>query len=439
MRAQRSAMRSSLTARVLVGLALGLAAGILLAQTHNAQLLKIADWIAPVGTIWVNALRMTVIPLVVGGIVMGAASARDARSIGRLGARAVILFLAMLVCAALFTAFVAPAVFRMLSIDPAASVALRASAGTVGDVAPGLENAAKQRFPDLRQWLVDLIPVNPVKAATEGAVLPLIFFALALGFALSQLVSSERDVVVAFFRGLFEAMLTIVRWVLSLAPIGVFALAVPLAVKLGLAAAGAVLFYIVVTALLCAIVILALYPVTAALARTPVARFARGAAPAQAVAFSARSSLAALPAMIDAGEKELGFDEEITAFFLPLSASMFRLGGAVGIPVGVLFVAALYGVNLDISQVLTVALTSVLLTFTVPGIPGGSVIITVPALLAVGLPPAAAGILLGVDTIPDMFRTTTNVTGTMAAATILSANKTKSKKAIQNSTPNEEV
>ncbi len=416
-------MKYSLTARVLLGLIAGLTVGILLASIGNETLLDAVGWIAPIGTLWVNALRMTVIPLVVGGIIMGASSARDSQSIGRLGARAIILFLAMLAVAALFTSFAAPPLLRMLSIDEAASASLRSGAAAATSAAPNVAAAAQQGFPDLRQWLVDLIPVNPVKAAADGAVLPLIFFALAFGLALSRITSAGRDAVVNFFTGTFDAMLTLVRWILELAPYGVFALAVPLATKLGLAAAGAVLYYIVVCAALCLVVILALYPLTAALGRVSMRTFARGAAPAQAVAFSARSSLASLPAMIDGGEKELGFDQEIKTFFLPLSASMFRLGGAVGIPIGVLFVAALYGISLDTTQVLTVALTSVLLTFSVPGVPGGSIVIMVPVLLAVGLPPEAAGILLGVDTIPDMFRTTTNVTGTMSAATILSGRK----------------
>ncbi len=416
-------MRLSLTARVLLGLSAGLAVGILLSVLQNERLLYVAGWIAPIGTLWVNALRMTVIPLVVSGIIMGAASASDSASIGRLGARAITLFLVMLAAAALFTSFAAPPLLRMLSIDQAASAALQASAADATKAAPNVAAAAQQGFPDLRQWVVDLVPTNPVKAAAEGTVLPLIVFALAFGLALSRITSTGRDTVVAFFTGTFDAMLALVRWILELAPVGVFALAVPLAIKLGLAAAGAVLYYIVVCAALCFVVIALLYPLTAALGRVSIRSFARGAAPAQAVAFSARSSLAALPAMIEGGEKELGFDQEIRTFFLPLSASMFRLGGAVGIPIGVLFVASLYGVALDMTQVLTVALTSVLLTFSVPGVPGGSIVIMVPVLLSVGLPPEAAGILLGVDTIPDMFRTTTNVTGTMSAATILSERK----------------
>jgi Na+/H+-dicarboxylate symporter len=412
-------VRNSLTARVLIGLVAGLAGGILLSSLHNPALLDLAGWIAPIGTLWVNALRMTVIPLVVGGIVMGAASARNSGSIGKLGARAILLFFVLLAAAASFTAVAAPALLSLLTIDETASAALRSTAGAAAAAAPNVSAAAAQGFPDLRQWLIDLIPVNPIKAAADGAVLPLILFSLAFGIALSRITSTGRDTVVAFFNGLFEAMLTLVRWILELAPIGVFALSLPLATRLGISAAGAVLYYITITALLCVVVIAVLYPVAAALGRVPIRAFARAAAPAQAVAFSARSSLAALPAMIDAGAKELEFDQEITAFFLPLSASTFRLGAAVGIPTGVIFVAALYGITLTTAQILTVAVTSILLTFSVPGVPGGSIVIMVPVLLAVGLPAEAAGILLGVDTIPDMFRTTTNVTGTMVAATIL--------------------
>jgi Na+/H+-dicarboxylate symporter len=133
---------------------------------------------------------------------------------------------------------------------------------------------------------------------------------------------------------------------------------------------------------------------------------------------SARSSLAALPALID-GAGSLGMTERVTGFFLPFSASLFRLGAAVALPVGVLFIAALYGVDLTTAQLVTVAVTSVLLSFSVPGIPGGSILIMAPVLLAVGLPVEGIGILLGVDTIPDMFRTTANVTGTLTAAVVL--------------------
>lgn len=411
----------TLTTKVLLGLALGLGTGALVAASGAPALVSATAWVEPVGTIWINALRMTIIPLVVAGLVVGAASAHDAKSIGRLGGRALALFLALLAAAAAFTVTVGPLLLAGLDIDPAVSAALREGAGGAAAAAGADVTAATQRgFPDFRQWLVDLVPSNPVRAAADGAILPLIVFSVAFGLAASRIPAAERETVIRFFRGLFDAMLTLVRWILELAPLGVFALALPLAMRLGLAAAGAVLYYIVIVSAICLLFIGLLYPLVAIMGRVSPTRFARGAAPAQGIAFSARSSLASLPAMIDGGARHLAFGPQITGFFLPLSASMFRLGGAIGIPAGVLFICVLYGIPLGAAELATIAVTSVLLTFSVPGVPGGSILIMVPVLLAVGAPPEGIGILLGVDTIPDMFRTTANVTGSMTAATILS-------------------
>jgi proton glutamate symport protein len=408
----------TLTTKVLVGLIAGLAAGAAITAAGSPGLLTAAAWIEPIGTIWINALRMTIIPLVVAGLVVGAASARDARSIGRLGGRALIMFLLLLSAAAAFTVIVGPLLLANLRIDPAVAAGLgeRAAATAGADVAA----ASARGFPDARQWLIDLVPSNPVRAAADGAILPLIVFSIAFGLALSRIAADGRDVIIRFFRGLFDAMLTLVRWILEFAPFGVFALALPLATRLGLAAAGAVIYYIGVVAALLSLAIALLYPIAVFFGRVSPRRFAQGSLPAQSIAFSARSSLAALPAMIDHGEKRLGFGPQITGFFLPLSASMFRFGAAIGIPAGVLFVCKLYGIALGPAELATIAVTSVLLTFSVPGVPGGSILIMVPVLLAVGAPPEGIGILLGVDTIPDMFRTTANVTGTMTVATVLS-------------------
>ena len=402
----------SLTARVLTGLVAGLTVGIVLALLAPATAPAVAAWIEPVGLLWVNALRMTVIPLVFAGLVVGAASARDGRSIGRLGARALALFLVLLASAATFTVVVARPLFALLPLDPAAAEALRRSAS-------GTTPLPAAQLPDFREWLVALVPTNVVQAAADGALLPLIVFAVGFGIAVSRVGPEQRETVRRFFRGVFDAMLTLVRWILALAPWGVFALALPLATRLGLAAAGAVGYYILVVSAISGLFILVLYPLVRLGSHVGLRAFARGAAPAQAVAFSARSSLASLPAMIQGGEQHLGFPPTIAQFFLPLSASTFRLGGVIGITAGTLFVARLYGVELMPVQLATIALTSVLLTFSIPGVPGGSILVMMPVLVSVGLPPQAAGILLGVDTVPDMFRTTANVTGTMAAATIL--------------------
>jgi Na+/H+-dicarboxylate symporter len=270
------------------------------------------------------------------------------------------------------------------------------------------------------QWLVSLVPSNPFRAAADGAMLPLIVFAMVLGLALISVPETARNRLVTIFRAIAESMLVIVRWLLVVAPIGVFALALPLVARLGLSAVGALATYVVLVSLAVLVFsLLVLYPAAALIGGVSLRDFARAAAPAQAVAISARSSLAALPAMIDGARTRLRLPEEITGFFLPLASAMFRVGATLGLTTGAVFIARLYGISLSGSQIVTILVTSVITSFSIPGIPGGSIIAMVPVLTSVGLPVEGVGILLGVDTIPDMFRTAANVTGQLAAATIV--------------------
>lgn len=404
----------SLTTKVLIALMAGLGLGILVSLGGNATLARMATGIEPVGTLFINAIRMTVIPLVVGSLVAGLAAAPNPRALGRSGLRAVVLFLATLFAGGAFAALVAPPVLAALPIDPAASAALLASAeGTAGATRESV-----QQIPGLAQWLIGLVPANPVRAAADGAMLPLIVFAVAFGLAVAGRTGDSRDTVVRVFEAIRDAALVLVQWVLWTAPIGVFALALPLAVRLGLSAAGALAGYIGLVATLTVVFgVAVLYPMAATLGGVPVREFARAALPAQAVAFSSRSSLASLPAMIQAARERLRLPEEAPSFFIPLAASVYRIGAAVGQTVGVLFIARLYGVELGPTALATVVLTVIATSFSVPGIPGGSIVIMAPVLQAAGLPIEGIGILLGVDTIPDMFRTTINVTGHMAVAT----------------------
>jgi Na+/H+-dicarboxylate symporter len=342
-----------------------------------------------------------------------------------------VLFVVLVLAGAVFGAIIAqPILARM--IDPASASAL--SAGSAGDLA-GAAREGAQRLPTFAQWLIDLVPANPVRAAADGAMLPLIVFSLLFGVALLRLDAERRRPVIGFFEGVADAMLVLVRWVLAFAPIGVFALAVPLAARMGLAAAGALVgFIVLVSALSVAFMALVLYPAAAVGGRVTLGAFARAVAPSQAVAFSSRSSLAALPAMIEASETRLGFPPEVSRFLLPLSASTFRAGSGVGLTVSVLFVARLYGVDLSLAQMATVIATVVLTSFSVPGIPNGSIIAMVPILVAAGIPVEGIGILLSIDTIPDMFRTTTNVTGHMTVAAILSRFRSRARVAAADAT-----
>jgi Na+/H+-dicarboxylate symporter len=189
---------------------------------------------------------------------------------------------------------------------------------------------------------------------------------------------------------------------------------------MGFSAAGALLSYIVLAAALTIVVLAVLvYPATVVFGGVPLARLLRACAPAQAVALSSRSTMASLPAMIDAARR-LGVADRITAFVVPLAASMLRVGSAVGQTVAVLFAARLFNVSFAPLHLVAILIVTVLTTFTVPGIPGGSIVVMVPILLAANVPAEAVGVLLGADVIPDMFRTMANVTGGIAAAAIVS-------------------
>jgi Na+/H+-dicarboxylate symporter len=375
------------------------------------MLLSFVAAIQPIGTIFLRAIQMTVVPLVMASLIVGIAGGSDGSGLARLGASALVLFVMLVSVAAGLTAVVAAPLLARLQVDPSAVEALAGGAAASG--------VSDTSVPGWSEWLVSVVPSNPIAAAAEGAMLPLIVFTLALGAALTRLPLETRAPVVAFFRGIADAMMVLVRWVLRLAPVGVFALAAPLAARIGVAVVGALVYYVTLSAALMTVLTVGvLYPVAVVGGRLTFRGFARAAAPAQAVAFSSRSTMATLPAMIDAGRR-LQLPPSVTGFLIPLAASIFRFGSAIGQTVGVLFAAQLYGATPSLSQLVTIVLTVIVTTFAVPGIPGGSIVVMVPILIAADLPVEGIAVLLAADTIPDMFRTTANVTGGISVAAIL--------------------
>jgi len=405
----------SLSTRVLLALIGGTAAGLGLRYFDAGVASAAVAIFEPIGTLFVNAIRVTVVPLVVSSLIVGIASSGSGAVVGKVGGRGFVIFVVLLVASGLAGAVTAPPVFSRLSIDPTAAANVRAAVASASSTVTS--GAAAIQGP--AQWLVSLVPANAVRAAVDGAMLPLIVFALLLGLALVTLGEAAQPVV-TFFRAVADAMLVIVRWLLVVAPYGVFALALPLVVRLGASAISALGTYVLLVSLdavlFCALV---LYPAAAFFGGISIRTFARAALPPQAVAFSSRSSLAALPALIDTAKTRLDLPAEIAGFFIPLATVLFRVGATLGLTVGCVFLAKLYGVAMGPAQIATVVATSVLTSFSIPGIPGGSIIAMVPVLTSVGLPVEGVGILFGVDTIPDMFRTTANVTGQLAAATIV--------------------
>ena len=398
--------------RVLFALIAAILLGVLIAASQNGALTRAADTIAPIGTLWVNAIRMTVIPLVVSLLIIGVASVSDIKSIGRLGGRTLVTFVLLLIGVAAVVIPVALAIFALLPAHGALQL-------PPGAVEAANELSAEGQTQTLSAWLVSLLPANPIAAAASGAMMPLILFTLLLALAIGRSPDASRQTLTRFFRALSDAMLILVRWVILAAPLGVFALVLPLAVHAGATLAGAIGFYVVAYSVASIGVTLLLYPIVAIAGRIPLRRFARAALPPQLIAFSSSSSIAALPALVETAENNLKLPERVTGFVLPLAVSMFKIAAPVSWTIGALFVGWFYGVPLHSGGVATIAFAAVFLAFAVPGIPRGAFIMLTPLFLATGLPAKGIGILIAVDAIPDVFATVLNTTGHLTAAALV--------------------
>jgi Na+/H+-dicarboxylate symporter len=392
-----------------VGLGFGLAA----AASRQPALLAIAAGAEPVGTVWVNLIRMVVIPLVVGAVVGGVAGFGDAGRLGRLGVRTIAFFLALGLAGIVMGLGLARLALPLAPLSAEATAALRAAAAAdAADVGRSV-----QQVPGFSQFLTGLVPANPVRAAADGALLPVILFSVLFGLAVAHLDEGRRAAIAGLADAVVAAVVKMVGWFMVLAPLGVACLAAPVAARLGwemLASLGAFIGVVVAGCVLFTVVVLGL--VVRFLVRVPLGRFARAAAPAYAVGFSTTTSMAALPAMMDATVRDLHVSAPVAGFVLPLAASLNRPASALYQAVAAVFVARLYGVPLGLAGYATLGATMLLLTLSVPAMPRSAVLSLAPALLAAGVPLEGIGLLIGVDQVPDMFRTATNVAGHMAAA-----------------------
>ena len=397
--------------RVLISLVLAIAGGIAIAASGNASLLRAADAIAPIGTLWVNAIRMTVIPLVVSLLITGVASAADVRSIGRIGGRTLLVFLGLLTVVAIVVMPIAVVLFQFFPKHGA--IALPPGAA---EAAGEMTSGKPQTF---GAWVTSLLPPNPIAAAAQGAMVPLILFTVLLALAIARSPAPARATLVGFFEALTAAMLTLVRWIILAAPVGVFALVLPLAAHAGAAVAGGIGLFMVTYSIACVIVSLFLYPVVALAARVPIRRFARAVLPPQIIALSTSSSIASLPSLVESAEGELALPPDIVGFVLPVAVSMFHIAAPVSWTMGALFVGWFYGIPIGVGELALIAFAALFLGFAAPGVPRGAFIMLTPLFLAIGLPAEGIGILIAVDAIPDVFSTALNTTGDLAAVTIV--------------------
>ena len=405
------------TTRVMLGLAAGALIGLTLAWSDPALATKVAAWVQPIGKLWLNALQMTVVPLVLALVIIGVTTASDTASSGRTARRALLVFVILLSFGSFFTAVAAPALLSLVPRDPALAQALSGSAGTTPVVvATGWSDA-----------LVAVIPSNAIAAAAASAMLPLVVFALFFGFALTRIEKSRRELVVNFFQAVADAMIVIVRWVLWAAPVGVFALVLAVCAQSGLSMVSALGVYILLQCVLYLSVTLMMLPVAVFWGGEKIRSFAAAILPAQVVAASTQSSLASLPAMLEIAQRRLGYSPQITALVLPMAVSLFRINSPVQYVSAAAFIAWAYGIDLSVAQLATGAALAVIISCGAVGLPGqvSYMATNLPVTQAMGLPVAPLGLLLAVDTIPEVFATVGNVTADLAATSVVAAQSGK--------------
>ena len=392
------------TVRILLALVAGLMVGAALAE-HPAieKIIAVAD---PVGGLWLDALRMTIVPLVFSLLVVGVSSAAGTAAAGGTAARALGLFAVLLTASALFSALALSGVLAAWPAPQAAVAGLREAAGH--------SNAKVPDFPTMGAWLRAFIPTNPIEAAAETNMAPLVVFALLFGLALTRIRAELRRGLTDVFQGVTDTMLVLVQWVLVVAPIGVFALALIVGAKAGFGAAGALGHYVLMLSGVCIAVGLLSYLLALA-AGVSLPAFARAAAPAQAVAFSTQSSIASLPAMI-AGARQLGALESSIGVVLPLAVSLFRITSPAANLGVAIYCAHVFGVPLNAALLAAGIGVAAVISLASVGLPGQITFFTTtgPICLIMGVPLELLPILLAVETIPDIFRTVGNVTADMA-------------------------
>jgi len=393
--------------RILLALVFGLGAGIASVAIGGGWVERAIAVAEPIGGMWLNALRMTIVPLVVSLLVTGIAASAEAARAGKLATRALVLFVVLLWISSIAAALLTPLFLGLFPLPAESTAALRdalTASEPVGEV------------PGFADFLRGIVPTNPVAAAAEDAILPLILFTLVFAFALTRLPAEPRERLVGFFQAVADTMLVVIGWVLWIAPVGVFALAYVVGARAGGSAFGALLHYVIVVTAVGVVVWLAAWPLALAGARIPLGRFTRAVAPSQAVAFSTQSSLASLPAMLR-GAARLDIPVAASGVVLPMAVAVFRATGpAMNLAVAI-YIAYWFGIELTPAQMAIGIAAAATTTMGAVGIPGQASFITsiAPICLAMGLPIEPLALLIAVEVLPDIVRTLGNVSMDVAA------------------------
>ncbi|MGN8001239.1 dicarboxylate/amino acid:cation symporter [Sphingomonas sp. 22176] len=398
--------------RILLSLLAGLAVGAALAAFSPQWGLTIAGWAQPVGQAWLNGLQMTIVPLVIALLITGVTATAEAAAAGRLAGRAIAMYVALLFCSALLAALLTPLLLKIAPLPQESAASLRAALTGAERIGP---------VPPLGEFLAAIIPANIVKAAAENAFLSLIIFSLVFAFAITRVAAESRALLTNFFVAVRDVMLVVIDWVLWIGPVGVFALALVVGAKAGTGAFGALFHYILIVSAVGLVITLFAYPAAVIGGRIGLGRMFRAALPSQAVALSTQSSLATLPVMIE-GAEEVGVPVAVSGVTMPLAVAIFRsTGPAMNFAVAI-YVAEWFGVPMHPATLLVGAVVATLTSLGSVSLPGTVSYVSAisPVAATIGAPITPLGLLVAVETLPDIMRTVGNVTWDLATTIWLS-------------------
>ncbi len=395
--------------KILIGMVLGVIVGTIMGP--DAELLK------PIGTLFINAIKMLIVPLVFCSLIVGVTSMKDTRKMGRIGLKSVAIYLG--------TTAVAISIGLILAtvLTPGEGIGMMA-----GDSA-----VAAKEAPTLVQTLLNMVPKNPVGALAAGNILQIIVFALGLGIALTM-AGKKAEPAVKLFESLAEGMYKLTALVMKLAPYGVFGLMAWVAGKYGLDIMLPLIKVIAAVYVGCLIHVLVFYTgLVSILGRLNPIRYLKGLINPAAVAFTTTSSSGTLPATIKAAREEMGVSKGISSFVLPLGATINMDGTALYQGVCALFIAQAFGVDLTFADYILIIMTSTLASIGTAGVPGAGLIMLSLVLTTVGLPLEGLAIVAGIDRILDMARTSVNVCGDLMVSILVAKSENELDESIYNS------
>jgi len=390
---------------VLLALIVGLVGGIVATKSGDGIREPLIQITSIVGELWLNALKMTVIPLIVALLITGIARTADAARGGRIATVSIAYFLIIFLASAILGAFFTPVLTAIFPLPASAADAMQAGLASIGN------SAASAAVPSAEDFVRNVVPSNVIAAASNGDVLPLVMFTLVFALAVTRVRDQQRKTLVGFFEGISDTLLVVIGWVLAIAPIGVLALAFGLGATAGGGAFAALGYYILLVSGIGVIVTLASYPVAVLAGGLKLGTFSRAVIAPQSVAFSTRSSLASLPAML-ASARILNIREEVADVTLPMAVALFRATGPAMNLAVLFYIAEWMGLEPNLPHAIAAVFVAVLMSLSAVSLPGEISFVSsiAPIGIALGIPLAPLALLIAVEMVPDIIRTLGNVT-----------------------------